>query len=155
MPQIKTMAGQLLTQNQEEVQKLESAFAPIDDDIADGSLNGSNPSASSAGQNFHQDLLSAIEKSIETVNGQDVIEDFSPTTQTKSNASSNKGEPVSPGIRNLISRIENAVGEDFLEPQSASDAEEEVEDDLTQDLREIEALREELHGLRHRIAAGA
>lgn len=67
-------------------------------------------------------------------------------------------ESLSPGIRNLISRIE-AVNNGALNGVSG-DAEEDAEptaddadDELTRELREIETLRTELSGLRERISA--
>ena len=104
--------------------------------------------------NFHDDLLSAIEKSIENVRGSSPLprERISAATVSRSQERT-ADEPASPGIRDLVSRIENAVGPEFLDGFSQSDDEPE-EDDLSRDLREIEALRGELNGLRERISSG-
>lgn len=65
---------------------------------------------------------------------------------------------ASEGIRDLISRIENAVAtpEDTAEVASAGADEsvEEEDEDLARELQEIEALRSELNGLRNKISAG-
>jgi hypothetical protein len=105
--------------------------------------------------NFHDDLLSAIEKSIENVRG-----GVTPTREMESEAAvlrepaRNADKPASPGIRDLVARIENAVGPEFLDTSSGADEDELAEDDLSRDLREIEALRGELNGLRERISSG-
>jgi hypothetical protein len=67
-------------------------------------------------------------------------------------------EPVSPGIRSLISRIEGAFERKPLTP-SASPAEPDEaaaphDEDLSRDLDDIRRLREELQTLRSRIGAG-
>lgn len=66
---------------------------------------------------------------------------------------------ASEGIRNLISRIEDAVATPDDEPAKsnlAADDESAVEEDedLARELQEIEALRSELNGLRNKISAG-
>ena len=65
---------------------------------------------------------------------------------------------ASEGIRDLISRIENAVAtpEDAAEMASAGadESAEEEDEDLARELQEIEALRSELNGLRNKISAG-
>lgn len=68
----------------------------------------------------------------------------------------------SEGIRDLISRIENAVptSEDAAADAAHDDGEmgdenDEEDEDLTRELREIEALRNELNGLRNKISAGS
>lgn len=67
------------------------------------------------------------------------------------------GEPVSPGIRSLITRIEGAFERrpatpapmaEPVQPQELDDSE------LTRDLDDIRRLREELQSLRSRIGAG-
>ena len=85
-----------------------------------------------------------------------MVDEISQSITSEAVAETDRGVPASPGIRNLVARIENAVGEGFLQPLSATeDKRIEGDDDLTRDLREIEALRDELHGLRHRISNGA
>jgi len=103
--------------------------------------------------------LTAIEQTINDANQEDFAEDRIQSNNREFLSHTDKSEPASPGIRNLISRIENAVGKDFLEPVLVSDDRDvddvDGDDDLSRDLREIEALRDELHGLRHKIAAHA
>lgn len=66
-------------------------------------------------------------------------------------------ESLSPGIRKLISRVEGVFDEtragDHGEPEenAAISVDEGSADDLERDLKEIEKLRTELQGLRHRI----
>jgi hypothetical protein len=156
VPQIKMMAGQLLSQNRDRNDEAQASTAsggsrpepaPVGDTVA---------TASSQQPNFRDDLLTAIEQTIYAADKEDVVADYPPLEPVNGSSHTDKSEPASPGIRNLISRIESAVGEDFLEPQFVGDSgEPETDDDLTRDLREIETLRHELHGLRHRIAAGA
>lgn len=67
---------------------------------------------------------------------------------------------ASEGIRNLISRIEDAVTtpDDTSADAAPSDTEtasEGEDEDLTRELQEIEALRNELNGLRNKISAGS
>ena len=71
-------------------------------------------------------------------------------------------DSASEGIRNLISRIENAVASPSASTElngassRVSDAAADEEDeDLARELQEIEALRNELNGLRNKISAGA
>ena len=67
--------------------------------------------------------------------------------------------PVSPGIRDLIARIEETTGEfgtggsgdEAIDPQESHDSQEAPEE-LEQDLLEIEQLRNELLGLRQKIS---
>ena len=161
LPQIKSMAGRLLTASEEEFRSRQAETTQASSENEHEAISPDNP-------NFRDDLLAAIERSIDIANDDDYIDDV-PVADTPQEATqserkqADRGKPASPGIRNLISRIEKAVGEEFLEPSvqrlersstdEASDTED--EDDLTRDLREIEELRDELHGLRHRIAAGS
>jgi hypothetical protein len=66
--------------------------------------------------------------------------------QTPAPAAGPVGESTSPGILNLISRIQGG----FPAPHGQDD---EDEDELARDLREIEVLRSELDGLRARMAS--
>ncbi len=164
VPQIKIMAGQLLSNNGDEVQptrtstksaisEYESEDEPEDEP---GQETATAPATSSAGTTFHDDLLTEIERTIESANKEDFVDEISQSITSEVVAEPDRGASASPGIRNLVARIENAVGEDFLEPPSATDDKIiEGDEDLTRDLREIEALRNELHGLRHRISSGA
>ncbi|CAN0392779.1 unnamed protein product [Discosporangium mesarthrocarpum] len=66
---------------------------------------------------------------------------------------------ASEGIRNLISRIEDAVAtpEDPAADDRSADMEtasDDEDEDLSRELQEIEALRNELNGLRNKISAG-
>ena len=143
VPQIKGMAGELLSQNGDVI-----GLSQPSSDLISGPVN------SSGEPNFHDDLLTAIEQTINDADQEDFAEDKIQSKGPEVLSQTDKSEPASPGIRNLISRIENAVGEDFLEPTLVShDENVQDDDDLNRDLREIEALRDELHGLRHRIAA--
>ena len=70
-------------------------------------------------------------------------------------------ESLSPGIRNLIERVEGAVGEAETPPNGAGDefdafgggADAADDEELARELKEIETLRNELSGLRDRISA--
>ena len=62
-------------------------------------------------------------------------------------------ESSSEGIRDLVSRIENAVATPVEKSVSQAAADEE-DDDLARELQDIEALRNELNGLRNKISAG-
>lgn len=102
---------------------------------------------------FHDELLAAIEQSIESVRGNGAVDEASEITERNARMHGTNG-PASPGIRDLVARIENAVGPELLETTSENDDEDFPEDDLSRDLREIEALRGELNGLRERISSG-
>ncbi|MDA1324550.1 MAG: hypothetical protein O3C34_07375 [Proteobacteria bacterium] len=160
VPQIKMMAGQLLSNNKEEIQKTKNSSKLAisnhrpEPETVTALLN------SPASPSFHDDLLAAIERTIDSADDDEFVDDMPPVIASKVDRSA----PASPGIRNLIARIENAVGEEFLETQSAAndetlddddDDDDDDDEDLTRELREIEALRDELQGLRHRISAGA
>lgn len=62
-------------------------------------------------------------------------------------------ESGSPGIRDLISRIEGAVGGKGRK-RVAKPSPKKSDDDLARELAEIESLRNELSGLRDKISAG-
>ena len=62
-------------------------------------------------------------------------------------------ESSSEGIRDLVSRIENAVATP-AEKSVSQAAHDEEDDDLARELQDIEALRNELNGLRNKISAG-
>ena len=62
-------------------------------------------------------------------------------------------ESGSPGIRDLISRIEGAVGGKSRK-RAAKPSPRKSDDDLARELAEIESLRNELSGLRDKISAG-
>jgi hypothetical protein len=151
VPQIKDMAGDLLKDSGETLSA--SGFAggkaltPINEqDIPSSSRPPVDEKKIHA--NFHSDLLNAVERSLDTV----------PEEISKPDSDNRRrriGEPASPGIRDLIARIEGAVGVDLMEKSSSSVDEDEEDDELTRDLREIEALRGELHGLRERISGGS
>ena len=160
VPQIKIMAGQLLSNNKNEVQSTrsstKSAKSEDEPEYESGQESAAAPATSSTGPNFDEDLLTAIERTIENANEKDLVDEISQSITSEAVAETDRGVPASPGIRNLVARIENAVGESFLQPPSATDDKNiEGDDDLTRDLREIEALRDELHGLRPRISNGA
>jgi hypothetical protein len=165
VPQIKNMAGQLMSDNKNEVQSPRTSAKPAIPDMEPPEYErdqetASAPAASPAGANFHDDLLMAIERTIDSANEDDYVNGRSPSITPaitpEVDEEIDRSVPASPGIRNLVARIENAVGEEFFEPPSAADDKQLVDDDdLSRDLREIEALRDELHGLRHRISAGA
>ncbi len=60
--------------------------------------------------------------------------------------------PISPGIRNLVQRLEGVTLQSYS--SGKTDEKPVEEDDLSRDLREIEVLRGELMGLRERVSAG-
>ena len=152
VPQIKIMAGQLLSNNGDAVQATPtSTNSAISEDEADQEP-ATVQETSSEGPNFHDDLLTAIERTIEGADEDEFVQPMA----TEIDAETNRDEPASPGIRDLVARIEGAMGEGFMEiPSTTKDTKIEAEDDLTRDLREIEALRGELHGLRQRILSNA
>ncbi|MPY69199.1 MAG: hypothetical protein GEU92_03830 [Alphaproteobacteria bacterium] len=69
--------------------------------------------------------------------------------ETPTPAAGPAGESTSPGILNLISRIQDG----FPATPAPHSQDEEGEDELARDLREIEVLRSELDGLRARMAS--
>ena len=166
VPQIRVMADRLLEDG------ADTATVPtFVSDTRGESLNENNendelldPSETVADEelehsNFHSDLLNAIERSLEEAEEDVRSPARKETGVVKRRTKLRVKEPASPGIRNLIARIEGAVGSDLIEMSSPSKGDEalgdDLDDELTRDLREIEALRGELHGLRERIASGA
>jgi cell division septum initiation protein DivIVA len=163
VPKIKDMAGQLLANNTDGIEP-----APLPSTPSDSISNPVEEEEEElpAEASFHDELLSEIERTMEGANTDDYVGEMpsppAPTmtaekVETVEKPEKDRGKPASPGIRNLVARIEKAVGEDFFENHPAVDAggKDDDDDDLSRDLREIEALRDELHGLRHRISAGA
>jgi hypothetical protein len=159
VPQIKLLAGELLKSAGEALPT--GRFAG---EAESAERYGQRESAAWQGRsdeaaeevNFHSDLLSAIEQSLEDANENAPPEMSDESARTEVDSRRRRvGEPASPGIRNLIARIEGAVGADLLEMSLASAEGEDLDDELTRDLREIEALRGELHGLRERISNGS
>lgn len=153
VPKIKGMAGQLLTNNSDEVRStIPSTTSAI------SGFESEAPETPSVEPTFQDELLTEIERTLDSANANkdDYVDEISASIAPEAVVESDKSVPASPGIRNLVARIENAVGEEFLDPPSAADhIMVDDDDDLSRDLREIEALRDELHGLRHRISAGA
>jgi hypothetical protein len=80
----------------------------------------------------------------------DLIDD-SPTSGETPSSDLPANEPASPGIRRLIERLEETVIRENIAPAAVE--EEEEENELDRDLREIEDLRSELLGLRDKIAS--
>ena len=155
VPKIKVMAGQLLANNADEMEPIPLPSIPSDS-ISNPVDAGESPAEAS----FHAELLSEIERSIDGANKDDYVGEMPTPPAPKATAKkevTDRSKPASAGIRNLVARIEKAVGEDFFEKHPAVEASsrDDDDDDLSRDLREIEALRDELHGLRHRISAGA
>lgn len=159
VPQIKVMAGELLKSAGEALPAVRVAreAESVERYGQHESMAWQDRSEEVAGPaNFHSDLLSAIEQSLEDANGNAPREISTESVKAKADGPRQRvGEPASPGIRNLIARIEGAVGVDLMEMSRVSAEGEDLDDELTRDLREIEALRGELHGLRERISNGS
>lgn len=145
--------------------------------LGDGTAKSSNAETRSPNANKSQPQRSEInlknqskDKSIErndlgedaTRGSKDGVESL--VTRREPRAVSDRANSVSasPGIRNLVARIEAAVarpghgtpsnGADLPEsPEAADDGEDTA---LARELKEIESLRSELNGLRERISAG-
>lgn len=160
VPKIKVMAGQLLANNTDGIEPAPLPSTPSD---SISNLVEEEEEELPVEASFHEELLSEIERTMEGINTDDYVDELPSQPAPKAAAETvekeekDRGKPASPGIRNLVARIEKAVGEDFFENHPAVDAggKDNDDDDLSRDLREIEALRDELHGLRHRISAGA
>ena len=155
VPQIKVLANKLLNEHDQ----VPVAHPAADDPMADAPDNSFYVDASQGPSdgcmkeaNFHDDLLSVIEQSLNETDENMPREDGEEADYTESSRRQTVGKPASPGIRDLIARIESAVGPELVDKSQPSSDEEELDDELTRDLREIEALRGELHGLRERIA---
>jgi hypothetical protein len=165
VPQIKNMAEQLLANSRADVGASRTPMpSAISEDGPEDEGSDYEPDQDSdtisgdaaAEPSFHANLMTAIERTIDGTDQDDYVNGASRPNISDVVSQTDRGETASPGIRNLVARIEKAVGEDFLDPTSPSDdSANESDDDLTRDLQEIEALRDELNGLRHRIAAGA
>ena len=166
VPHIRQMAGELLSGR-----KAPKAAAPtftVDQDIG-----GHEPDID---ENSAQDeLLAAIERSLNDADDfpelaeADELElttvaddsstsipdlnDNSPgEAPRKPGAADRSIMPLSPGIRNLVQRLEGVTLQSY--GAGKTDEKPAEEDDLSRDLREIEVLRGELMGLRERVSAG-
>ena len=154
VPQIKVMAANLLNADQELQATPPGRGAPPSAGLDGLELKHESSDEDLEEPNFHSNLLDAIQQSIEHAyqsplraeKGKHGGEDISPKPTA--------GGPASPGIRDLVARIEGAVGRDVVEISPGPEDDVDPDDELTRDLREIEALRGELHGLRERISSG-
>lgn len=161
VPRIRTMATNLLAESTAQPSYAGDAIDSItlEPDTPTEILEP-EPQQSEEG-NFHNDLLEALEQSIETVRERDFAEEPDGLNGSPMTESGVVKETASPGIRDLVARIESAVGPEVLDVHPDRDDSESVEDlydegdELSRDLQEIEALRGELHGLRQRISSGA
>ena len=153
VPQIKAMADTLLETRSAEINP--SAHENLS---TFGSADLKDAHYDNAPENdFSEtdDLISAIEESLDD-------EDRSEMTDAPSEfeadriphkRSEEQNVALSPGIRDLIGRIEEAVGPVTLEPDEDETAPSAKIDELSKDLQEIEELRGELMGLRGRITS--
>ena len=149
VPQIKEMADTLLENNSVEIQHRgnETPFPEEADNIP----NKTQASLLTNKTSETDDLISAIEESLEN----DVL-DIEPNLEEKEiscNLTDDRTAALSPGIRDLIGRIEDAVGPVTLETEEDDSRSTEKLAELSDDLQEIEELRGELMGLRERIAS--
>jgi len=153
VPQIKEMADTLLETKSVEIassaHKNFSPIEPVDQKVAQYDSVPENDFSET------DDLISAIEDSLDdedrsemTDSSSDIETDGTLHKQTETSA-----VPLSPGIQDLIGRIEEAVGPVALETDENETAPSAKIDELSKDLQEIEELRGELMGLRGRIAS--
>lgn len=127
----------------EEILELDT---PADPPFAGGSTDGSETeraSSSSFGASLDAALAEDLDDDDLTIPKSTPIEEAS----------------ASEGIRDLISRIEDAVptSDDAAAETAQGDAEsadDDEDEELARELQEIEALRNELNGLRNKISAG-
>jgi hypothetical protein len=162
VPQIRTMAANLLAESSGQTAPVESPFNSL---LADAvsPVEATEAAPIQPGKaNLHDDLLETIEQSIGAVpETGSSAEEYEFEQRDTSVASDFIKEPASPGIRDLVARIETAVGSEILDTHTDNAGDEsggqryEEDDVLSRDLQEIEALRGELHGLRQRISSGA
>lgn len=101
------------------------------------------------------ELISAIEESLNDEDSDDmaVMSGDAETDRVTNNLSEKQSVALSPGIRDLIGRIEEAVGPVSLEADEDETIPSAEIGGLSKDLQEIEELRSELMGLRGRIAS--
>lgn len=169
VPQIRAMANNLLADTTEQTGSFTDALDRVMSNPAPVEASVPAPPPEYSEGNLHDHLLETIEQSIETVQEIDIADRIrEPAPQSERNAFETDviKDAASPGIRDLVARIETAVGPELLEAATTSDTDDGVEDlyvedlyeggdELSRDLQEIEALRGELHGLRQRISSGA
>ena len=164
VPHSRQMAGELLSSGEQK----DIASPAFDDD-----QNHSSDDASLDESHAQDELLAAIERSLNVTDdfpdlpGSEELElstaqDESTTSIPETNVSPVEGQPdyistadisikpLSPGIRDLVQRLEGGTLQS-LSPEGTEDESAE-EDDLSRDLREIEVLRGELMGLRERVS---
>ena len=83
VPQIKMMAGQLLSNNGIESQPASTAAKSVGSENDPSADTASNPAMSSTGTSFHDDLLTAIEQTIESVEVEKLTDKVSLTTNAE------------------------------------------------------------------------
>lgn len=175
VPQIRQMAATLLDGDgaADSATASVASALPAPADVSDGAaLPAAEPSLDGTREDdAHDELLAAIERSLEltedlpdtpaadiSFSAPEADEILRETLATAEHAPEEAREtrparpPISPGIRNLVERLEG-IGLDVTAEDERTDDRD--DDDLNRDLREIEALRGELMGLRERIAGGA
>lgn len=166
VPYIRQMAGELLGGSEEK-----TVAGPAFDDEPDRVNFVPN-----LDENREQDeLLAAIERSLNNADDFPEIPESGPsepTTEIQDSAATTSNmdddsaddtpeeistdeepiKPLSPGIRNLVERLEGFSLQSQTPEETDADAAD--GDDLSRDLREIEVLRGELMGLRERVSGG-
>ena len=153
VPQIKAMADTLLeTKSVETDRSAHENFSRIEAVDHKVTQYGSVPD-----NDFSEtdDLISAIEESLDNEDIQDEP-DALPSVKYDGALRKRSDEntaALSPGIRDLIDRIEDAVGPVTLETDEGETAPSAKIDELSKDLQEIEELRGEFMGLRGRITS--
>ncbi|NKB19736.1 MAG: hypothetical protein GKS01_04240 [Alphaproteobacteria bacterium] len=145
VPQIKAMADALLETPSAAIETATTEnFSPIESaELLDEPLSKTLEND----LNETDDLISAIEDTLDD-------EDLNEIADASNNIE--RGEQtaaLSPGIRDLIGRIEEAVGPVTLEGDESVSTPADKIDELGKDLQEIEELRGELMGLRERITS--
>ena len=108
MPQIKILAGQLLSNTKDEIPPTETAMKTViseyrpseyeseyESEDESGQETAAAPSDSSAGTNFHDNLLAAIERTIDSTNKDDFVDAISPPITSEIVAETDSGVPAS------------------------------------------------------------
>lgn len=155
VPKITTLAEEMLASEPSEDDFARFAADADDDDPAPEGDAAEPASPDDDVLDLDIEAIDAIDK-IGTIGASDTADLDIPSSEAPDDDGGSfeevSAESLSPGIRNLIQRVEGSVGDaGELSPDPEDDFDE--DDELARELKEIELLRSELSGLRDRITA--
>lgn len=158
VPKITTLAEEMLASEPSEDDFARFAADADDDDPAPEGDAAEPAAPDDDVLDLDIEAIDAIDKidKIDTIGALDTADLDIPSSEAPDDDGGSfeqvSAESLSPGIRNLIQRVEGSVG-DAGELSSDPEDDFDGDDELARELKEIELLRSELSGLRDRITA--